>query len=116
MPRRSRDSRRVAPPANGRGRAARRCWPKGPLTRARPRRGPDSAAGGRVWVTAAAWVAANRLAVATDVAILAARDHDDRVAFAGVAHAAAGARVDPRDAARPEHVTGSVTEVELDLA
>ena len=61
-------------------------------------------------------VASDRLAVAPDVAILPAHDHDDRVAIARVAHAALRAGIDADDAAGAEQVPAAVAEAELDLA
>ena len=58
---------------------------------------------------------ADGLAVAADIAVLAARDDDDRVALTGVLHPSVHMRVDADDAAWAEEVPGAVAEAKLDL-
>jgi hypothetical protein len=61
-------------------------------------------------------VATDRLAVAPDVAVLAARDHHNRLGIAGVAHPSMGMCVDTGYSSGAEPVCGPVSEPELDLA
>src|SRR6185503_11338477 len=51
--------------------------------------------------------------VAADVAVLAAHDHVDGVLVTHIAELAHGGRVDTREAAWPQHVLRSVTELHL---
>src|SRR4029077_8189937 len=68
-------------------------------------------------VAEAAALARRQLAVAADVAVLAADDDVDRVlAVAQIADLAHGRGVDPGESARVELVLGAVAELELDAA
>ena len=60
-------------------------------------------------------VVSDGVAVASDVAVLAAGDKNDRFDVADVAHAAVSARVDAGETSRAEAMDAAVAEADLDL-